>query len=179
MEKHIKIGVILIAAGIVSLLTSIRASGVDYMIWESRMEKGGPDVASTPTWILAWHNISFAIGTLGVIWLIVTLVRHRKSATKYGDYLNMPRRKYWIGIALIVIACIAGLTRAFIPFMQWYKETENASFLYIDLAWSTVILICLFAGTIRLIDDVATNSRIHNAQRQSINALNEFPVARV
>lgn len=168
MDKKVKAGIIAIAVGIVSLLASIGVSGIDYMVWETNAEKGGPLVASTPTWILVWHALSFAIALLGAVWLIVSLVKARKITINYEDYVGMPRRKYWIGAALIAMSVLVAVVSAFLPLVQWYADTENARFLYIDLAFSVVSVTLLLAGGIRLIDDIIVNSRISKTQQKAI-----------
>lgn len=54
VEWTARAGVLLAIAGVMSLFSSVVASGIDYIEWE----KSGELAATTPTWIFAWHVIS-------------------------------------------------------------------------------------------------------------------------
>ncbi|MBR5951008.1 MAG: hypothetical protein IKZ87_06200 [Actinomycetaceae bacterium] len=107
---------------------------------------------------------------MGVVWLVVTLVLHKrtKNVINYEDYVGVPRRKYWLGIALIVASVLAAGALAPLPLIRWYVDNENVLFFFISLAVPGVSLILLFAGAIRLIDDVVVNSHIAKAQQKAI-----------
>jgi hypothetical protein len=69
----IQSGVLLALGGVVSLVASVAASLLDYARWE----QSGELVATTPTWIVAWHGLSVGLILFGIAWVVIRVVGGR------------------------------------------------------------------------------------------------------
>ncbi len=56
------LGIGIASVGAVSLIASIIASGLQYRA----LETAGKDVGLTPTWVMAWHAVSWLLLAVGV-----------------------------------------------------------------------------------------------------------------
>ncbi len=70
-------GVLLALGGVVSLVASVAASLLEYARWE----RSGELVATTPTWIVAWHALSVGLILIGIAWVVIRVVGGRSRSS--------------------------------------------------------------------------------------------------